>query len=899
MRVILFRWRCRSGLCAVLFLLSCLSLPAAPEVRLRAASSGRIPAPAALAARVETQGRTSRLVELEIVALGPRVPRTFSRHLIGNTEGFDWYVSRHFALKTDLPEARVRETLSLLELGLPQLEAIFGDTAAALADRRLAFVFASSRPALRRAMAGDDLHVLNLGGITQEGYWGAYQYAGSSYQNRYIILHEFAHLFQYALAGGTRHCYGFFIEGIADFFSSHVYDPERQQLTVNVLDRAPMHNHLAAGLAEWERRQRPPLSALYAEGATTRGLDVLMTAFLQSTPERELKWRLYCHEALRHGRFDQDPRRLSDELMAALYGYWPALDRGFSAWMERLPTFVQLDHGFDQCGEALVSQDPLPGRTARLGLNPPPLTRTPADAFTRDYPRSPPRRRAWAASKTFSLAFALDATARLPAAGRLDLQLGGDTPVLRLSISNGQQIALATLSSNWTCVLPPAPAAGSEPTEMDVRLDVTPDEACLTLLRGLSPQPLAQGRVPLAPGQFTAAGGAPAELAATVGGYRLTPWFWNDPAPGPGTPSPSGGPARWRPLASRFGTPDAAGPVFRALRALGDQAPDTLRIAGHMLLADAAAAPGAPRRLPADELESEAFWQGLATAIEAGSASDTARQAALAALADVAMDLALAPPDDGSGDTALVRVRRPGIGAWRGRLSLWMDGLPLQTRSLRGHRADAVEDVRLPLPEAIRTGVHTVTARAEVTWLDQPLVLQQRLVANPGIPRWHVVGPFMLPDGVFTNTVFPPEQETLDLQRLFAAPDGTQMPWQRVEPPPEQPLEADHLIHFAQRFRRQANFAAAYAAAIFDSREAVPATLALGVSDGVQVWLNGACVLTDLRTREWAPGNVRVPVTLVRGANTLLVKSLHADGLWFLSARLEDGAGNPLRGISY
>ena len=35
-------------------------------------------------------------------------------------------------------------------------------------------------------------------------------------------------------------------------------------------------------------------------------------------------------------------------------------------------------------------------------------------------------------------------------------------------------------------------------------------------------------------------GGAPAELAATAGGYRLTPWFWDDPAPGPGTPSPPG-----------------------------------------------------------------------------------------------------------------------------------------------------------------------------------------------------------------------------------------------------------------------------------------------------------------------------------------------------------------------
>jgi hypothetical protein len=898
MRVILSRCRRRAVLCAVLFLLPGLSLPAAPAVLLREASTGRIPAPAALAARVETQGRTSRLVELEIAALGPRVPRTFSRHLIGNTEGFDWYVSRHFALKTDLPEARVRETLTLLELGLPQLEAIFGDTAAALADRRLAFVFASSRPALRRAMAGDDLHVLNLGGITQEGYWGAYQYAGSSYQNRYIILHEFAHLFQYALAGGTRHCYGFFIEGLADFFSSHVYDPERQQLTVNVLDRAPMHNHLSAGLAEWERRQRPPLSALYAEGTTTRGLDVLMTAFLQSTPERELKWRLYCHETLRRGRFDQDPRRLSDELMAALYGDWPALDHGFSAWMERLPTFVQLDYGFDQCGEALVSQDPLPGRTARLRLNPPPLARTPADAFTRDYPRSTSRQRAGAAANTFSLAFAL-APAHLPAAGRLDLQLGGDTPVLRVSISNGQQIALATLSSNWTCVLPPVPAAGSEPTEFDVRLDVTPDEARLTLLRGLSLQRLAQGRVPLAPGQFAAAGGAPAELAATVGGYRLTPWFWDTPAPSPGTPSPLGVLGRWRPLASRFGTPDAAGPVFRALRALGDQAPDTLQIAGHMLLADAAATPSAPRRLPADELESEAFWKGLATAIQTGSASDTARQDALASLADASLDLALAASDDGAENTALVRVRRPGIGAWRGRLSLLMDDELLQARSLRGHRADAVEDVRLPLPRAIRSGVHTVTAKAELTWLGQPLVLRRRLVANPGIPRWHVVGPFMLPDGVFTNTVFPPEQETLDFERLYAAPDGTQMPWQRVEPLPEQPLEADHLIHFAQRFRRQANFAAAYAAAIFNSSEAVPATLALGVSDGVQVWLNDVCVLTDLRPREWAPGNVRVPVTLARGANTLLVKSVHADGLWFLSARIEDSEGNPLRRISY
>ncbi|NLN02147.1 MAG: hypothetical protein GX174_09640 [Lentisphaerae bacterium] len=931
-----FNGRWCASLCAVLWLLPGVLPAAAPVVRLRTVAPGKIPAPAALAARVEMQGRTSRLIELEIAALGPQVPRTFSRHLIGNTAGFDWYVSRHFALKTDLPQDQVRETLTLLELGLPQLEAIFGDTSAALADRRMAFVFASSRAALRRAMADDDLHVLNLGGITQEGFWGAYQYAGSPYQNRYIILHEFAHLFQYALVGSARYGYGFFVEGIADFFSSHVYDPERQQLTVNVLDRAPMHNHLAAGLAEWQRRECPSLSTLYAEGAATRGVDVLVTAFLQSSPEREMKWRLYCREILQRGRPDQNPRQLADELMAALYGDWETLDRDFRDWMERLPSFVQLDYGFDQHGEWLISQNPLPDRAARMRLNPPPLARPKADAFTLDYPRSVPRRRALATTNAFSVGFTLPALEQLPDTGRLELQLGGETPLLSLSISNRLQVALATPASNWCGRLPsPRPAAGSGAGEgIDVRLDVMPDEARLKFMRrGLPSQVslLPQGRLPLTPGQFAAIGSESPELVATVGGFRVMPWFWEEASSAAlsfaldkardkardkvlsyasrnsqrqehesgvaGRAAAKVASGLWRPLASRFGTSEAAGPVFRALHELGNKAPDTLRIAGHMLLADAVAAPGAPQRLPVDELESKGFWQGLAAAVQECAATPAARRSAMAALADVALDLALAPPDGGDGDMALVRVRRPGIGTWHGRLSLWMDGLHIQTRNLRGRNGTALEDLRLPLPATIRTGVHTVKVRIEAEWLGQTLVLERRLVANPGIPRWHVVGPFLLPDGVFTNSVFAPELEKLDLQALFPAPDGTQMHWQSIEPPPELPLEADHLVHFTKRFRRQANFAVAYAVTVFESEASVPATLALGVSDGVQIWLNGECLLTDVRPREWTPGNVRVPVTLARGTNTLLVKSLHADGLWFLSGRIEDRAGNPLRGI--
>jgi hypothetical protein len=868
----------------------------APDVRQVPVKPGEVPDPESLASQVAADGRTSTLLGLDIAAVGKTIPRTFSRNLVGNTEGFDWHVSRHFALKTDLPPSQVRETLTLLELGLPHLEAIFGQSIAALADRRMAFVFASSRNALMQAMVSDDMHVLRLGGITQEGYWGAYQYAGTPYQNRYIILHELVHLYQYCLVGNTRHFYGFFIEGAADFFSSHVYDPERGRLTVNVLDRAPMHNHLAAGLAEWQARGKPSLSSLYNGGTTTRGLDVLMTAFFQSTPEREQSWRIYCDQTMRKASPDDDPKPLSDRLVAALYGDWQPLDLAFARWMERQPSFVTREYGFDQAGETLVSEKPAAGKSATLQLNPAPLLPSPADAFTRDYPRDPAPQ--WPApANGFDIGFSILASPSRET-GSVGLRLGNDKqPAVTVTVSNGAFIVIAspTLPTNTVLPLASAPAASHEAL-LNIRLSASPDGLLLAAFHGAPPNRVLQSRIPLASDLLKTIGHAPVTLFATAGGLRIVPQIWNstDSRPGASPPQPVPG---GRVNSSRFNARYATGPIYRAAWLLGENAPAPLLIVRNMLLADPA---GGPRpRLPDSELEAESFWQGIGTAIQDCPADAATRNAALCELADIALDIALLTRNASRGDAALARLRTPLAGQAQGRLSWSLDGRLRHAQPIRKVEPGGTAQAWMPDPGVLAKGPHALTVKAELTWLGMPLTIERTRLVNPGIPSWHVLGPFMLPDARYANVPFPPETEPLDLRRIFTATDGTQMVWTRVAAPPDALLEADHLVHFAKGFRRQANFAAAYAAATFESPRETPAILALGATDGVQVWVNAACVLTDMQLREWVPGNVRIPITLRKGANTVLVKSLHGDGLWFLSGRLEDRDGRPLQGLVF
>ena len=312
---------------------------------------------------------TSRAMAIDVARLtGAEAPRTYSGDLIGPYPGYNWFVSRHYAILSDMDDASVRDALALLELAWPHYVRTFQWRPPASETHRQAIVLASSRSALEDCLLHDSIHARLLGGVTLEGFGCAYVYAGTPYQTRYILLHEATHLYQYSLSGDTRGCYGFLLEGIADFLSSHIYDPHFHALSVKVLDRAPIHNHLADGLADWRKLGQPTFSALFDNPSPSRGLSVLMTAFLQHTPEYEAKWRLFCERIVRDMAL-KDAKRTTLAALRDLYGEPRSLDAPFAKWIASLkPTFNLLDRDFDQSAPNVFTALPPSNATARLAI---------------------------------------------------------------------------------------------------------------------------------------------------------------------------------------------------------------------------------------------------------------------------------------------------------------------------------------------------------------------------------------------------------------------------------------------------------------------------------------------------------------------------------------------------
>src|SRR5215472_9071764 len=106
------------------------------------ASAQAIPTPAETPARVIVNGRSSTAQRILIRELGDRIPPTFFGDRLKNTEGFTWYVSQHYALKTDFPAERAKHYLTLLELAYPQLVQMFGREPTGIDKKRMAIVYA-------------------------------------------------------------------------------------------------------------------------------------------------------------------------------------------------------------------------------------------------------------------------------------------------------------------------------------------------------------------------------------------------------------------------------------------------------------------------------------------------------------------------------------------------------------------------------------------------------------------------------------------------------------------------------------------------------------------------------------------------------------------------------------
>ena len=91
---------------------------------------------------------------------------------------------------------------------------------------------------------------------------------------------------------------------------------------------------------------------------------------------------------------------------------------------------------------------------------------------------------------------------------------------------------------------------------------------------------------------------------------------------------------------------------------------------------------------------------------------------------------------------------------------------------------------------------------------------------------------------------------------------------------------------------------AAYARAVISSPQEADAVFEIGSDDGVKVWLNGKQVHVKSGARPVTPASDKVPVRLVKGENTVLMKIAQGSGDWGFCLRVTTPDGTPMRGLS-
>jgi hypothetical protein len=352
-----------------------------------------VPPPAKTPARVIVSGRTSTFDKVQTAAVGAQIPRTFSGDRVKNTPGFSWYVSQHYALKTDYPAERARAYLELLELAYPHYVEQFGREPEGLAEKRMAVVYASSAEQLKKALLSDGIAWnFNGGGITFEGYFCAYQYPSGTlmYHQRYIVLHECAHLFQMCLNGTLGTMPSWYNEGVADSLGHHVHDPVRNQLTVHVFDKATITNYLDDALAT-QRRKPIVIQEVHKAGGAGREVGFLLVHYFSDDPNRLQRFRIWRDEMFRLRQHGKDQQELSARLLQDLFGPWPKMEADFQGWVNRrCATFHYVAWGWEQEGNTLWSYGFADkGQLSQTDVNLPPCDKVKPDPFRMDYPTEP------------------------------------------------------------------------------------------------------------------------------------------------------------------------------------------------------------------------------------------------------------------------------------------------------------------------------------------------------------------------------------------------------------------------------------------------------------------------------------------------------------------------------
>ncbi|NMR27520.1 MULTISPECIES: hypothetical protein [Pseudoalteromonas] len=337
-------------------------------------SSAMVTDPQQMQVDLSVQGYTSTLHKMDITFLGQTIPYTYSDGKIGNSRGYNWWVSKHFALKSDLPKEKVTLYLELLEMAYPHYVALFGMEPPNIERQRIAVVYGSSRDRVREAMLDDGF----LRGVhkTAGGETMFYNRAGYNFPShrehhqRYIVIHETMHAFHMALNGHSTWAPNWITEGLADSVAHHVYDAKQKQLTVMVFDRAPM-NYIETGLKQYYSANKPTIEQINDDPALKRGLNFFIIHYLLSSPERAQYFAYFVQQLRLANPHSDATLSTANSLLKHTFKDWQAIEQGFADFVQTIkPSFHIVSGPWEQDGNAYWLRNTDSNTLSRLDINP-------------------------------------------------------------------------------------------------------------------------------------------------------------------------------------------------------------------------------------------------------------------------------------------------------------------------------------------------------------------------------------------------------------------------------------------------------------------------------------------------------------------------------------------------
>lgn len=370
---------------------TCILAAVAVVMTFLGAAGGPVPPPTATPVDLVVSGRTSTLRSITVECVGQNVPETYSGDQVKNAKGFEWYVSRHYALQTDYDASRARQLLTLLELAYPHYVELFGREIPGIEHTRMAVIYGASTDSLRAALEADGIAWdFGGGGVAFERINAAFNYPSGTlqYHQRYIMLHECVHLYQLCLNGSIMNTPGWYYEGVADATAHHVWEEAAQRLTMAVIDKPTVNNWYDLGLSAYAGS---PFTAGDILSGKRGGRDAgfLLVNYFSSRPDLLARWRIWRDEMFRlnkYGSYQDDSARLIEELFGA-----GRLDADFDRWLRgRRSSFHYVDWGWEQDADAMMSYGwPQTGAYSQTDLNFIPSAVPAYDPLVMDYPLQP------------------------------------------------------------------------------------------------------------------------------------------------------------------------------------------------------------------------------------------------------------------------------------------------------------------------------------------------------------------------------------------------------------------------------------------------------------------------------------------------------------------------------